>query len=348
MRLSGNRRRILRNSIVHTHPEPLEDRCVLAAATPGVFFEGATLRIVTDEGADNVVITDDGAGNISAEITTETGDVLSGGGTGVKRVVFNGRGDDTVNYTATGVVTVSESLYFSLGRDGATANFDFSAGIEGTLNAIVLGGVGDDAVSAQFGDISGKLRFGAELVGGTDSFDFAFLGDILAGGQALLGANTFGSGNFNVTAQDVDIEADAILAIALAGGRGADSMSVNYQGLINGTLSVLENGGLGNDTLASEINIAEGSTGKLYATVFGSLGDDTQTLNVIDNTSADPVVTAAALTSKARGLGGSTTTNTQLAVLRAIIGDVFGANTLTHTDNVKVIEPPPRLARVRR
>lgn len=321
--------------------ETLEERTVLAAAalTPGVTFEGTTLRIVTGDGADNVVITDDGAGNISAEITTEAGEILTGGGEGVTRVYFSGKGDDTVSYTATGAITAEQLLFFSLGRDGASVDFDFSAGVEGKLNAVILGGRGDDAVHASFGDISGKVRFGSELGGGSDAFDLTLEGDLAEGARAAFAASTFGTGNFAVAAEEVDIAADAVLALVMNGGRGADAINLNYSGLIDGTLHVLEAGGWGDDTLAAQITVNEGSIGSLNAAVLGGFGDDTQTLNVFDNSVPPAEEPASDVSATEETPTDVTPTETGLAHLRAVVGDVFGDNTLTHTENVTVIEP---------
>ena len=50
--------------------------------------------------------------------------------------------------------------------------------------------------------------------------------------------------------------------------------TVNYSGEVNGGLNVKANGGPGNDTVASNLTISQGSTGKLHAAVFGGYGDD--------------------------------------------------------------------------
>ena len=61
MSLRRNNRHTLRGVGSGSRVEALEDRIVLAAAalTPGVTFEGTTLKIVTGEGADTVPFDDD-------------------------------------------------------------------------------------------------------------------------------------------------------------------------------------------------------------------------------------------------------------------------------------------------
>jgi hypothetical protein len=331
--------------------EALEDRCVLAAAplVPGVALVDTTLNIVTGDGADAVAIIDDGAGNISAVITAPDGSMLTGGGAGVTNVRFVGKGDDVVSYSATAEITNSESLTFLLGSGNASLLLDLAAGASADhLRIGVFGGSGDNAVTATFGAINGThLGFNSFLGNGTDTADIALTGNLSAGARASFDGQGGGAESFNMTI-DADIDLESALAVALNTRGGIDNLNVDFTGLLNGRLNVLVNGGGANDTVGANLTIAEGSTGRLNAAVFGSFGDDTEILNIIDNSLVAGVTAQAqanaSVNAHALGLNGRANAaldiETGLTSLRAVIGDLFGTNVLTHTDNVFVLQRP--------
>ena len=93
-------------------------------------------------------------------------------------------------------------------------------------------------------------------------------------------------------------------------------ISVDYQGVLKGSLWLRADGGQRSDTLTANLTVDAGSTGALNATELGQQDDDTLTLNVTDNTDT----------------GGGTA----LSELHALADGGQGTNTITATPNVEV------------
>src|SRR5262249_5813827 len=121
-----------------------------------------------------------------------------------------------------------------------------------------------------------------------------------------------GDDTFKVNATSVDIASDAALSIGLFGGRGKDSIDVEYKGQVKGKLAVTTLGGPGDDQIGQNLTINAGSTGNVNALVDGGEGTNKLTLNVNDNS------------------GGT------LASLKAVIF-AEPQDTVVHTPNVKVV-----------
>jgi len=290
----------------------------LVAPTASIVVSGHTLLIDTDAGADTVKISDDAKGDISAVLTTATGGTITGGGSSITDVEVNGRGNDAVNYQLTGLLTNSEALMFCLGKGNSQVSLDFSQGVSASKLGISLDGSGADTVQAKFGAIENTdLWFGSHQ-GNGGSYFLTFGGNITGASHAVFDAAGQGANTFDAEADNVNIDPNALLDIHLRGGVGPDKLTVNYSGVVNGKLNVEAEGGKGNDTIAANLTINQGSTGKVHAAVFGGVGDDNETLNVYDNS------------------GGQGSPST-LAALDAEIGNVLGHNTLVYTPNVKVI-----------
>src|SRR5262245_20451169 len=173
---------------------------------------------------------------------------------------------------------------------------------------------GDDTVtysrSTAGGNFTGRLDFKAKLGSGNDSFTANLNGNDLVGtanvefdiaGNAGNDTMTFNAGT---TAAGVDIASGARLKLGAAGDNGTDSITVAYAGKLDGKLTVQDQGGADNDTVAATVALSAGSTGSLTAAVRGggageegedededggaSDGNDTLTLTV-----TGPIATGA-------------------------------------------------------
>lgn len=276
--------------------ESLEDRRCLSVTVATASVHGDNvLRITSDSSADTINIADSGDGHV--EVTDGSGNVL-GSADNVDAIrVLGGGGGDTVNYTLTGPLTHDEALSISLGgRDAGTANVDLSQGIQGArFFANVLGTSGDDNITTTLGNVTDGARANVFLAGG-------------GGNDAIA---TTGTG--------VQIDDFSALDLRVDGGRGDDNLTTTLDAALQGRLSVATSGGLGTDTLATNLTVSSGSTGRLFARADGGAGTDNVTLNVNDNS------------------GGSDSADSTLASVHAIIFDPGSVDTLTHTDNVDVL-----------
>lgn len=261
--------------------EALENRCCPSTVT----FHGATLLVQGDDAANNIAITDDGQGNISATVDGQTVT-----GTGIRNVVVHGRrGNDIVSYTLTGALSTAHHLNLHLGDGDDQVNFDFSPGLSSRLKVNLHGGDGNDQVTATFGAVTGgNLFFNSNLGKGDDQLDVTFAGMLSQAARARFHVHGhMGNDTMAFHATGVDIADTSVLAIFLKGGKDDDHLSVDYQGVLAGTLLVRLDGDQGTDTSAANLNAAAGSTGEVRALVKGGQGNDQLTLNVNDQ-SATP------------------------------------------------------------
>jgi Ca2+-binding RTX toxin-like protein len=229
-------------------------------------------------------------------------------------VVHTRGGDDTLTYTLTNPLTSPLNLQIDMGSGNDTATLDFSPGITNTrLKVDFTGGKGNDTLTTKFGAITNsELYFRSNLGKGNDTFDNTLLGSIVGDSAVRFlvhggkGADTLG-----FHADSTNIDSGAKLDVNLLGGKGNDTINVDYQGVLNGELRLNANGGPGDDTVNANLTLNAGSSGELRGQVRGGPGNDTLTFNVFDNS------------------GGT-------ADVDAFIDGGPGADTITHTPNVKV------------
>jgi hypothetical protein len=238
-------------------------------------------------------------------------------------VTLVGTGSENVVAGFGAVTGANVVLTEYLGAGGGTSALAFTGTVSGsTVVASVVGSVGGTAVAASFKDINNStVALPAYLGVGGDMFDLTLGGNILGTSQVSVAA-IGGAGNdtLAVHATGVNIDSGAGLNVYLNGGLfGHDTASVDYEGQLNGRLTVVSAAGLQGDTLTDNLTADAGSTGRLFAVEAGGPGDDNLTLNVFDNSNPG---------------GGST-----LARLFALINGGGGHNTIQHTPNVIVIFP---------
>lgn len=259
--------------------ESLEDRCCPSS----VSVIGHTMYILGDAGANTVSIQDNGRGTITASIDSHTRTANN-----INNIIVNTKGgNDTVNYTLSGQLQRSENLSLNLGDGNDTANLNFSAGqANANLRVNVLGGAGDDRVTATFGRFDhSNLSFRSDLGSGNDACDVTMSGALVnrshvnfnvAGG---LGNDTIA---FHANASPVDVEALSSLYFRIWGGRGQDNVSLDYQGRVNGKLNMLIDGQQDVDTLTANVTLNSGSTGQCDTGIRGGLGVDQLALHLND------------------------------------------------------------------
>ncbi|MEX2173335.1 MAG: hypothetical protein WD872_03175 [Pirellulaceae bacterium] len=205
--------------------------------------------------------------------------------TGIDRVVVQTmKGNDSVSYTLTGELINSRSLDINLGDGNDDAVFDFMAGVASPeLRVNVLGQAGKDAVAADFGAVTGtNVSLSANLGKGNDSLDLV-LSEGLFDDAALRVNARGGDGNdfLNVSADaQVHIDSLALLDLNLLGDAGADRITVDYLGALDGDLLLRAAGGKGNDAVAVHLDLDPGSAGLVSARVLGDAGNDNLKLKI--------------------------------------------------------------------
>jgi hypothetical protein len=304
-----------RTQAFHPRLETLENRCCPST----VAVHGSTLLIQGDNQANAVSIADDGQGGITATV-----DGQSATGSGITNVVMILRnGNDTVSYTASGILQSPLHLVIQGGRGEDQVTLDFSAGVSAPrLKIDLFGGDGNDQVTAKFGDITDTHLFiNGHLGKGDDTFDATLSGNLLGTAQARFNVfGEMGKDTIGVHAAATNIDAGALLALRLNGGKDDDTITVDYEGTLNGALRIVADGLQDKDTITANLTADAGSTGSLNAAVLGKQDDDALTLNVTDNS----------------GGGGAST----LAALNAVLDGGQGTDTCTATSNVVVKNCP--------
>jgi hypothetical protein len=282
------------------HLEALEDR----NCPSFIAVEGHTLVIRGDASANTISITDSGNGTISGTI-----DGQSATGTAINHVVVpTGAGNDTLTYTLTNPLTNSERLQIDMGSGTDSATLDFSPGVTNAhLKVDFHGDKGSDTLTTMLGPITNsQVYFQSNLGRGADTFDSTLLGDIVGDSAVrFLVHGGKGDDTLGFHAASTNIDAASKLDVNLLGGKGNDTINVDYTGQLNGKLHINADGGKGNDTITANVTLNSGSTGELRGIVRGGPGADTLTFNVFDNSGGTADVDAFIY-----GHKGDTITNT--------------------------------------
>lgn len=248
--------------------ENLEVRCCPAHA--GIHLGGGTLVISGDDKANTILVTGDGTGAVTVTLDTGTPQTF----TGVKHLdIHSGKGNDSVTLTyATGVT-------------------------QPHLNVDLHTEDGDDVVNATFGAITNShLDFNAHLGKGNDAFNLGMNGAVTGKSDAHFTADgEKGDESFTVNATGADVASTAKLSFDLNGHEGTQTTTVNYAGKVNGELRLETHADKGADTVAANLSLATGSTGRVKAHVHGGKDNDNLTLNVNLSTPTDTVAVDALL-----------------------------------------------------
>jgi hypothetical protein len=285
-----------RNHYFVPRVEALERRWCPSLA---VRVDGAILSLSpgNPESDDTLLIRDDGAGNVvldsvDMQIPVSPYAVDSFSATGIGQIVVRaGPDDDYVDFRLTGKLTSSLDLEIDLGdADNNIANLDFTAGIAAPLTMNVFGGAGNADIIESFGDVSAGVT-AHTFLGSGDSSLLANFGGTLSGGSFLFEADG-GPGNDRMSFQGngLTIANGTTLDLRFYEGVGPNVVSIDYQGVLDGSLSLLNNGAVGGDRVDANLTLADGSKGgSLNAPLNGWSGHDEGTLEVVNSTTAEAV-----------------------------------------------------------
>jgi hypothetical protein len=239
---------------------------------------------------------------------------LSGSSRSVR--VDLGTGDDSWTANLAGGLVNGSSWGATV--SGSTGNDMLQALVSGGVSggsAVAFnysGGTGNDRLTGQVGTNladGSSLVFGASGSTGNDTIAEAFSGQLLGGSQALFSASggtgndaiqgTFGGDVFDgsllrfsadggvgndlvalATSGNLNLHGGSSMQANLYGGDGTDQVFTNYQGSVNGALSVRGDGGANNDRVATVIKLMPdgNAPGSVRARVVGSSGNDRLTL----------------------------------------------------------------------
>jgi hypothetical protein len=282
--------------------EALESRQVLSATVQQV---GGVLTVTGSDRPDLIQLNDNGS-----TVRVFDGITLKGTFAGVNLIDVNTKaGNDSVRYEVQGdiplfpfgnrSVAVRRNLRVDLGagndffetevvrtlRPPQNVTTQSSLGLNSNLNVVVLGQSGfDNALfRANTIDAGAKLNFRFDGGLGADGYNVIY-GLPVAAQQANTVVKLTFNGNGGDDAAFVkvtgDLPSNAQTIIDLEGGTGNDSLFVRYEnGIEDGFISLLVNGGDGADRVIADFEMRAGSNlGEVNAHVNGDAGNDDLTL----------------------------------------------------------------------
>jgi hypothetical protein len=312
-----------RSGRVRPQLEILEDRC----CPSGVSLTNHVLSLTGDATNSTIIVRDGGHGNISAQVEDGHGKWHSLSAVGVSTVNVNSlTGNDHIEYDLTNTLTSSETLNFNLGKGNDQVRLNLSQKISApSLKINVDGGGGNPNILATFGNIDGtNLQLLARLGNASNHFNSKWDGG--AQFYAKFTGNETGNANVNVNVQGGDgvsginvnvggnIAKTAKMAISTTVGNNDNTIHTDYNGKLDGSLTIQDQVGSGWDWLESNINLTKNSTGSLVVHLKGGSATDPLILAVHD-------------------------TGSHLHKLDATISGGAGDSTISHTGNVKVLNP---------
>jgi hypothetical protein len=256
--------------------------------------------IATGSSDDTLIVEPNGAGSVTFESTLL---ILAPSGqfftsftmTGVDQVFIRGtNGSDLIDVRPTAALT--QPLAFNIATFGGddVVGLNFTAGVSALLSVTVNTGAGDDNVTAYFGAMSTpNVFFQANLGSGDDTFLADFTGAIAPATRVLFWVHG-GTGDdaLQIEGTAADVNATAVLDDRLYGDAGDDTIGVDYEGAVAGTLNLLANAGAGADRVDAALTLDAGSTGKLTANVQGMSGNDELTLQITPAVGTTPTIKA--------------------------------------------------------
>jgi hypothetical protein len=254
-----------------------------SGTTPAAHAMGATVSLLGTFTSATVTVTIDAQTQVFSN--------------GIKRVaVFALGGNDAVSYLpdpAGGGTEGLTSLLVDLGAGDNVADFNVSrptVAIRGVaiptvgLGLQVFGGVGDDTVSVEVGELDAvDVYVHARLGNGTNTFIGAVAGPLTAQPSA---ANTLlfdvrgGAGTDSIDLEAGGVNADNCIFLAsLRGGAGDDNITADVE-LVGNQFSKVDltlDGGAGDDVLSATVDNETPSPGNLFpdrVQLIGGVGDD--------------------------------------------------------------------------
>jgi len=299
--------------------EQLESRWLLACSS-SFDLATSTLSITCNGSNDVITVRDDGAGGITGDMNGLN--IIGAEGASVDNVVINtGRGHDRVSYELQGNLITARDISIILDKGNDQADLDFCVGacdgsagapasIRADLSVDVQAGDGNDRVAAQFDEFIGgeggiNGRFSSLLGRGIDMLDVELLGDLVSASVQVIGSGETGADRLSVEAVSdlvhgdgtgIDVDINSSLSMDLSGGGEFDRIDANYRGIYDagggprgsiqppdGSLSILTDGGIGDDIVGVSAQFDDGSDGSANLDVNGSAGLDRLTLIAVNS-----------------------------------------------------------------
>ena len=253
--------------------EVLEDR----TCPSSVVLQGHNLLITGSSGSEVITVRDGGHGNVSVSVRDSGGHVVNRSLNGVGSIQIKALGgNDKVDYALTGALTVSESIKVDLGPGSNTAVMNFGKGVSApALKVSVVGGSNDDTLQAVFGAIhNSNVDFQTSLGDGNDHVRANFNGDLTGTAHVLFRAGCGAGYDGVAVAVNGNIDDRAFMDVEARGGAHSDTLHLDYQGRLNGTLILHEQGGPQFSWLASDVTLKTGSKGNLTDKLVGGPGNE--------------------------------------------------------------------------
>jgi hypothetical protein len=203
-----------------------------------------------------------------------------------------GNGDDSAFVFGEMLIQDPTSFALAGGLGDDAIQFGISAFVVSDLEIALDGGNGNDGIGNGSG-VEGPGRTTSHIRGGNgndsifDAWDFSRIENSLEchvhGGNgadlvtARLGSMFELDPNLPLVVASFDVRTTGQAEYSVTGGHGDDRLEVNTVGRIDGRLTVVANGGSGQDEILAQLDIDTRSTGIFDASLRGGLGDDTIT-----------------------------------------------------------------------
>jgi len=266
---------------------PCVSRLECRATPASLTVSGNTLSYQGDSGNHTLVLTDDGAGDLVGKLDNNA-PVVASGITNIQVISLNG-GSDKIKDTLTKARTASESLTVELGK-ASCFNGNFQPGTQ-----------------------SGFFSF-AEIRSGNTGKTTINLGGVQAsGGEVATIVNMNSSGSVSLT-RNGNVAGFAVDVLDSVQSTTSDSLT--FAGIVTGTYGAMSYGTSGSGSATIKLNIGSGSTGMVFADVFGSTnGGDKDTLDITDNSGGTDKLYASIYTTQQNINSGNVSSTSNVSVL---------------------------------
>lgn len=281
--------------------DSLEDRQCLSVTVATAANDPSTLIIKGSAANDKVFINQDDVANTFKVSGTGLAEQTFTSSQIQKVVIKMKGGNDDVNYLLKSLeFTHAKRFEVDLGAGCDDASFVLSSAIDAeqrTINADlqILVGVQTPDIANPNNDESDSVGVGLGHIGdanvevttqlgdGNDHFVGVMWGKQLAGTGSVTfdAAGENGKDTLFVNHKSAwSILPGGSFDVRLSGGAGADHLSFDYDGTMQGDLNVEIHGDGGNDKLLVDMLFLDKSNGTLNAALFGDVGNDTVNLGV--------------------------------------------------------------------
>jgi hypothetical protein len=207
-----------------------------------------------------------------------------------------GAGNDLVFPQISGILDVPVSVAVQAGDGDDSVSAFLAADVNSLCVLNIDGGNGNDSLY-NFGTsvrVNGVMIVNVDGRGGDDMIDDAYLdmrvngvfvGSVNGGDGADQTFSNLGSLLFfddeTAVVEGFDVAPGAHAHYSVSGGKGQDTLFVNYLGTLDGRLGIRVDAGQDNDAVFASLGVHETSTGSLSALIHGGNGDDQLEVSVL-------------------------------------------------------------------